>query len=93
MSEQCPFCKSKINDGATVCASCGATKGVAIQGSNKAALGVIAGIVGVLLILIGLNGGSNGLAVLGGGLIVFMLFTLSRTGKEQKKPAWHRQVG
>jgi len=58
---ECPFCRSSINDGATVCAACGAHKGTAMDsGSGPGCL---------LLILTAAYLGCGPLVLLGGILI------------------------
>lgn len=94
MAEQCPFCMVMVNEGATICAQCGATK---VEQHSKSAVFVIYFLaplvifVGVVLVMLGLFWRYNMLAW---AVIAFAAaFALTKMAGRNSQWKWVRRMG
>ena len=101
--ESCGFCKSVVNEGATVCANCGAEKAVWVNKKsgktydrdsliNVARLGMICSGTGVAAFVIGVVTINVPVGLFGIlvpiGLFPAIIYKL----RSLRKPAWHRRA-
>ena len=93
MTEQCPFCKSTLAEGASVCAACGATYGVNLQGGGGGGFAVGMFLFGPILAIFGFYGGNGAVGGIGIVSCVLGIVLLSKSGKSAKQPRWYRRVG
>jgi hypothetical protein len=88
---QCPFCKSELNSGASVCASCGATETKKDLGPLGGLFGLIAGLVDIgAALYFPFSGFQIGPALF--VLIVNLIFIAVAYGTTRDK-VWKRRIG
>ena len=92
--EMCPFCKSPVVQGATVCGKCGATKIKVVPAMGK--LLIVFGGLGIMAvgIIIAVENDDSPLVLAGvGGFIGSIVFGFIMSNILRNKSVWTRRIG
>lgn len=93
LEEECPFCRSVIKPGATVCRSCGANKREFSGCGCVVALGITFGIaMSGLFAMAATLDGDIGLALGGAGVALLLVAVVRRVWRYVKRPMWYRRM-
>ncbi|MCY4508533.1 MAG: hypothetical protein OXG35_16495 [Acidobacteria bacterium] len=93
LEEECPFCRSAIKTGATVCAKCGANKREFSGCGCVVALGIALGIaMSGLFAMTAVLDGDIGLALGGAGVALLLVAVVQKVWRYVSRPTWYRRM-
>ena len=93
MEEECPFCRSAIKPGATVCAKCGANKREFSGCGCVIALGIALGIaMSGLFTMAAARDGDIGFALGGAGVVLLLVALVRSVWRYVTRPTWYRRM-